>query len=82
MTKLEELLEMWRKDAQIDRTQPNVELINIPQLHSKYLTIMSKHRLLSKEAEFKFNKYKKILPPLTHMEPEPTDNRQASQHCM
>ena len=46
MTKLEELLEMWRKDAQIDRTQPNVELINIPQLHSKYLTIMSKHRLL------------------------------------
>jgi hypothetical protein len=60
MTKLEELLEMWRKDAQIDRTQPNVELINIPQLHSKYLTIMSKHRLQSKEAEFKFNKYKKI----------------------
>ena len=60
MTKLEELLEMWRKDAQIDRTQPNLELINIPQLHSKYLTIMSKHRLQSKEAEFKFNKYKKI----------------------
>ena len=60
MTKLDELLEMWRKDAQIDRTQPNVELINIQQLHSKYLTIMSKHRLLSKEAEFKYNKYKKI----------------------
>lgn len=60
MTKLEELLEMWRKDADIDRTEPGKALLDIPKLHSKYLNILSKHRLLSKEAEFKYNKMKKL----------------------
>jgi len=60
MQKLDELLEMWRKDSVIDRTEPGKELINIPQLHSKYLNILSRHRLLAKEAEFKYNKMKKI----------------------
>ena len=60
MSKLEELLEMWRKDSVIDRTEPGKELVNIPQLHSKYLNILSRHRLLAKEAEFKYNKMKKI----------------------
>jgi hypothetical protein len=59
MNKLEELLEMWKKDSVIDRTEPGRELINIPQLHSKYLNILSRHRLLSKEAEFKFNKMRR-----------------------
>jgi hypothetical protein len=60
MTKLEELLEMWRQDSIIDRTEPGKALIDIPQLHSKYLNILSKHRLLAKGAEFKYNKMKKI----------------------
>ena len=60
MTKIEELLEMWRKDCDIDRTEPGKELINIPKLHSKYLNILSRHRLLSKESEFKYNKMKKL----------------------
>jgi hypothetical protein len=60
MTKIEELLEMWRADSIIDRTEPGKELTNIPQLHSKYLNILSRHRLLAKEAEFKYNKMKKI----------------------
>lgn len=60
MKQLEDLLEMWRKDSVIDRTEPGKELINIPQLHSKYLNILSRHRLLAKEAEFKYNKMKKI----------------------
>ena len=60
MSKLDELLEMWQKDSVIDRTEPGRELINIPLLHSKYLNILSKHRLLSKECEFKLNKMKKI----------------------
>lgn len=59
MSKIDELLEMWRKDSVIDRTEPGKELINIPQLHSKYLTILSRHRLLAKESEFKYNKMKK-----------------------
>lgn len=60
MSKLDELLEMWRKDSVIDRTEPGKELINIPQLHSKYLNVLSRHRLLAKECEFKYNKMKKL----------------------
>jgi hypothetical protein len=59
MKQLEELLELWRQDCDIDRTEPDRELLNIPKLHSKYLNILSRHRLLSKEAEFKYNKMKK-----------------------
>jgi hypothetical protein len=59
MKQLEELLEIWRQDCDIDRTEPDRELLNIPKLHSKYLNILSRHRLLSKEAEFKYNKMKK-----------------------
>ena len=60
MTKIEELLEMWRKDCDIDRTEPGKALLDIPKLHSKYLMILSKHRLLSKEPEFKYNKMKRL----------------------
>jgi hypothetical protein len=60
MKQLDDLLEMWRADSVIDRTEPGKALINIPQLHSKYLNILSRHRLLSKESEFKYNKMKKL----------------------
>lgn len=60
MNKLDELLEMWRQDSEIDRTEPGKALLDIPKMHSKYLNILSRHRLLSKEAEFKYNKMKKI----------------------
>ena len=60
MNKLDELLQMWSKDSVIDRTEPGKELINIPQLHSKYLNILSRHRLLAKECEYKFNRMKKL----------------------
>lgn len=60
MSKLDELLEMWNKDAEIDRTEPGKALLDIPKLHSKYLTILSNHRLLIRDAEFKYNRMKKI----------------------
>lgn len=60
MSKLEELLDMWSKDAEIDRTEPGRALIDIPKLHSKYLNILSSHRLLIRDAEFKYNRMKKI----------------------
>ena len=60
MKQIDDLLEMWRQDSDIDRTEPGKELLNIPKLHSKYLNILSKHRLLSKEAEFKYNKMKRL----------------------
>ena len=60
MQQLNELLEMWRQDADIDRTEPGKALLDIPKLHSKYLNILSKHRLLAKESQFKYNKMKKL----------------------
>ena len=60
MKQIDDLLEEWRKDADIDRTEPGKALLDIPKLHSKYLNILSRHRLLSKEAEFKYNKMKKL----------------------
>jgi len=60
MNQLEELLEMWRKDAEMDRTEPGRELLNIPKLHSKYVTIMSNHRMMARDAEFQLNRWKKL----------------------
>lgn len=60
MNKIDELIEMWKKDAVVDRTEPGRELLNIPVLHSKYLSILTKNRLLSKESEFKYNKMKRL----------------------
>jgi hypothetical protein len=60
MTKLDELLKMWVSDCNIDRTEPGKALLDIPKLHSKYLNILSNHRLLSKEAEFKYQKMRKL----------------------
>jgi len=60
MEQINNLLELWRKDSEIDRTEPGRALIDIPKLHSKYLNILSRHRLLSKESEFKYNKMKRL----------------------
>ena len=60
MKQLEDLLEEWRKDSVIDRTEPGKALLDIPKLHSKYLNILSQHRLLSKQAEFRCNKMRKL----------------------
>lgn len=60
MTKLDELMGEWEKDSQIDRTEPGKALLDIPKLHSKYLNILSRHKLLAKDAEFKYNRAKRI----------------------
>lgn len=60
MQYVDELLEMWKKDAEIDRTEPGRALLEVPKLHSKYLAILSRHRLMAKDAEFKYNKMKRL----------------------
>lgn len=60
MSKLDDLMSEWEKDSNIDRTEPGKALLDIPKFHSKYLNILSRHKLLSKEAEFKYAKMKKI----------------------
>jgi hypothetical protein len=56
---LEELNEMWAKDAKIDEAQLGQEAIKIPQLHNKYYTIYSKEAL-------RMRKYKSDLKELEH----------------
>ena len=58
---IDELLQMWSKDANIDRTEPGRELINIPILHAKYLQILSTHRLAVKNIDYKLANFDNML---------------------
>lgn len=60
MQKLEELLEMWKTDSVVDKIDPGKEILNIPQLHAKYLNIMSFSQLTLKDIQFKVNRMKKL----------------------
>ena len=57
---LEKILEEWEKDAVIDQTEPSKELIRIPVLHSKYLNVLTKHKLASKKVNFDYLRMRKI----------------------
>ena len=60
MENLEQVLQLWQKDAEIDQTEPGKELIKIPTLHNKYLTILTHHRIASKRAHFDYLRMRKI----------------------
>jgi hypothetical protein len=60
MENLQQVLEMWQKDAEIDQTEPGKELIKIPVLHSKYLQILTKHKIASKKANFDYLRMRKV----------------------
>lgn len=47
--KLDELMQEWSNDCQIDSTEPGLALIKISTLHAKYLNILSYHRIMSKK---------------------------------
>lgn len=55
MLKLDDVLEMWKKDAQIDEMNLDNASIESAKLHSKYLELLSvtKLQLKKKEMEFK-----------------------------
>lgn len=59
MDNLEKILENWEKDSVIDQTEPSKEILKIPLLHSKYLNILTKSKLLSKKAHFDYLQLKK-----------------------
>jgi Recombination, repair and ssDNA binding protein UvsY len=43
---IEEIMELWNTDTNVDKTELGDESLKIPKLHSKYYTIMIKERLL------------------------------------
>ena len=58
--KLDDLMEEWSKDSKIDSTEPGLELIRISSLHSKYLNILSHHRMLVKKYTHDYNQMKLV----------------------
>ena len=60
MENLEAILKMWDKDAVMDQTEPGKELLKIPTHHSKYLNILTKHKIAAKKAHFDYLRMKKV----------------------
>lgn len=60
MENLEEVLKYWEKDSVVDETEPSREIVRIPTLHSKYLNIMTKHKIAVKKATFDYHRMKKV----------------------
>ena len=60
MENLEQILNLWNEDVEIDQTEPGKELLKIPKLHNKYLTILTKHKIAVKKANFDYLRMKKV----------------------
>jgi hypothetical protein len=60
MENLEQILEYWTADSDIDQTEPGKELLKIPKLHNKYLTVLTKHKIASKRIHFDYMRMRKI----------------------
>jgi hypothetical protein len=60
MENLEQILKYWETDADIDQTEPGKELLKIPKLHNKYLSILTKHKIASKKAHFDYLRMRKV----------------------
>jgi hypothetical protein len=60
MENLEQVLKHWESDSVMDQTEPSKELLRIPILHSKYLNILTKHKIASKKAHFDYLRMRKV----------------------
>lgn len=70
---LEEINELWAKDAKIDETNLGSEATKIPQLHNKYYTLYSKEVLRMRKykadlKELEFAKYEYYIGTMTEEE--------------
>ena len=68
--KLEEILDMWSVDCNVDRTELGEEALKLPKMHSKYLRAYSEERLALRKMEedrkqlilTKHDYYRGVLP--------------------
>lgn len=56
--KLEEILELWKADAQIDKTEIGDEAMKIAKLHHKYFQILVAEKVLLRSQESDMKKLK------------------------
>ena len=54
--KLEDILDLWREDAKVDRGSLDAESLKIPQLHNKYYSIFCKERMILKKKQLDYKK--------------------------
>lgn len=59
--KIEDLMEEWSNDAIIDLEKLDDELAKIPKLHSKYLNILTHHKILIHKFVWQYNEKKRIM---------------------
>lgn len=55
---IDEILESWENDSNIDLTELDKESVSIPKLHHKYYQIYVKEKLLCKKYESEYKKLK------------------------
>ena len=68
--KIEEIMDMWSEDCNVDRTELGEESLKLPKMHSKYLRVHTEERLILKKLEeerkelvkVKHDYYRGILP--------------------
>jgi len=68
--KLDDILEMWSEDCNVNRLELGEESLKLPKLHSKYLRTYTEERLLLKKLEeerkelvkLKHDYYRGLLP--------------------
>jgi len=68
--KLDEIMEMWSEDCQVNRLELGEESLKLPKLHSKYLRIFTEERLLLRKLEgerkelilLKHDYYRGVMP--------------------
>lgn len=56
--KIEDILEEWNKDVQMDKTELGEEALKIPKLHHKYYQILVKEKLLLRQHEAEMKRLK------------------------
>ena len=57
---IEDIMTQWEKDSQIDRIEPNKEIIRIPILHNKYNKYLTLHNLAVKRSILEYDRVKKL----------------------
>lgn len=57
---IDDLLQEWSNDAPVNETEPSKELARVPNLHAKYLRILTHHNLVVKKLTTDYNNLKSI----------------------
>jgi hypothetical protein len=52
--KFEDIMNEWQEDSKIDKTELAVESLKTPQLHSKYLKMLTQEALTLQKTEYEF----------------------------